>query len=221
MPNGAFYGAKNACEPLHIQYCYDDNSIKIVNCFYHDFSGLIAKVSIFDFNMTEVMSTMMDAKVAADGSEKISTIEIPKDITKVYFLKLELLDASGKQVSSNFYWLSSNGDEKADFTDLMKLPATNVNVTATSLRQEGNKGQLTVTIENPGTGLAFAVNPKILKMTSKDPVLPVFWEDNYITLLPKEKRTLQVEFDMKNLDGDKPFLKVDGWNVKMVEQEIK
>ena len=81
--------------------------------------------------MKEVLSNMMDAKVAADGSKKIFTLEIPKDITKVYFLKLELQDASGKQVSSNFYWLSSNGDEKADFTDLMKLPAANVNVTAT------------------------------------------------------------------------------------------
>jgi exo-1,4-beta-D-glucosaminidase len=221
MPNGAFYGAKTACEPLHIQYCYDDHSIKIVNCFYHDFAGLIAKVRIFDFNMKEVMSTMMDARVASDGSEKIFTIETPKDITKVYFLKLELQDASGKQLSSNFYWLSSNGDEKADFTDLSKLSSTNINVTASPIQQEGNKCKLTVTIENPGTGLAFAVNPKILKLTSKEPVLPVFWEDNYISLLPKEKRVLQVEFDLKNLDGEKPLLKVDGWNVSAIEKEIK
>jgi hypothetical protein len=221
MPNGAFYGAKSACEPLHIQYCYDDNSIKIVNCFYHDFTGLIAKVRIYDFNMKPVMSTMMDAKVAADGSEKISTLDIPKDITKVYFLKLELNDASGKLISSNFYWLSSNGDEKADFTDLSKLPSATVNVTASEIQQEGNKCKLTVTIENPGTGLAFAVNPKILKLTSKEPVLPVFWEDNYISLLPKEKRVLQVEFDLQNLDGEKPLLKVDGWNVSAIEKEIK
>jgi exo-1,4-beta-D-glucosaminidase len=221
MPNGAFYGAKTACEPLHIQYCYDDHSIKIVNCFYNDFNGLIAKVRIFDFNMREVLSNRMDARVAADGSEKISTIVTPKDITKVYFLKLELDDASGKQVSSNFYWLSSNGDEKADFTDLSKLPSANINVSASAMQKEGNKCKLTVIIENPGTGLAFAVNPKILKLTSKEPVLPVFWEDNYISLLPKEKRVLQVEFDLKNLDGEKPLLKVDGWNVNAVEKEIK
>jgi len=221
MPNGAFYGAKSACEPLHIQYCYDDHSIKIVNCFYNDFTGLKAKVRIFDFNMKEVSSVMMDAKVSADGSEKISTLDVPKDITKVYFLKLELLDAYGKQVSSNFYWLSSNGDGKADFTDLNKLPPANVNVTASAIQQEGNKCKLTVIIENPGTGLAFAVNPKILKLTSKEPVLPVFWEDNYISLLPKEKRVLQVEFSIKNLDGEKPLLKVDGWNVNAIEKEIK
>lgn len=220
-PNGAFYGAKSACEPLHIQYCYNDNSIRIVNSFYHDFKGLIAKVSIYDFNMKVVSSAMMDAKVDADGSEKISTLDIPKDITKVFFLKLELDDSSGKQVSSNFYWLSSNGDEKADFADLSKLPAANINATTSAIQQEGNKCKLTVTIENPGTGLAFAVNPKILKLTSKEPVLPVFWEDNYISLLPKEKRVLHVEYDLKNLDGEKPLLKVDGWNVSAVEKDIK
>jgi hypothetical protein len=171
--------------------------------------------------MKEVSSVMMDAKVSADGSEKISTLDVPKDITKVYFLKLELMDASGKQVSSNFYWLSSNGDEKADFTDLSKLPSASISVAATPIRQEGNKCKLTVTIENLGTGLAFAVNPKILKLTSKAPVLPVFWEDNYISLLPKEKRVLQVEYDLKNLDGEKPLLKVDGWNVSAIEKEIK
>jgi exo-1,4-beta-D-glucosaminidase len=221
MPNGAFYGAKTACEPLHIQYCYNDHSIKIVNCFYKDFTGLVAKVGVYDFNMKPVMLTMMDAIVAADGSEKIYTLDVPKDITKVYFLKLELLDASGKLVSSNFYWLSADGDDKADFTDLNKLPAANINVTASAIQQEGNKCRLTVTIENQGAGLAFAVNPKILKLTSKEPVLPVFWEDNYISLLPKEKRVLQVEYDLKNLDGEKPLLKVDGWNVIGIEKEIK
>jgi exo-1,4-beta-D-glucosaminidase len=221
MPNGAFYGAKTACEPLHIQYCYDDQSIKIVNCFYNDFKGLKAKVAIFDFNMKPVMSTMIDANVAADTSQKITTLNVSKDISKVYFLKLELADASGKEVSSNFYWLSSNGDDKADFTDLSKLPPASLNISASTIQLSGNKCKLTVTIENPGTGLAFAINPKILKLKSKDPVLPVFWEDNYISLLPKEKRVIHVEFDQKNLDGDKPLLKVEGWNVKATEKELK
>ena len=177
-------------------------------------------MKIFDFNMKEVYSNTMDAKVSADGSEKISTLSIPKDITKVFFLKLELQDASGKLVSSNFYWLSANGDEKADFTDLDKLPAASVNVTTSAISIEGSKCHLTVTIENPGQGLAFAVNPKILKLTSKDPVLPVFWEDNYFSLLPGEKKVLQVEYDITKLEGQKPLLKIDGWNVKAQEKEI-
>jgi len=221
MPNGAFYGAKTACEPLHIQYCYDDKSIKIVNSFYKEFNSLIAKVSVYDFNMKPVSSTTMNVHVDADASLKISTLDTPKDITPIYFLKLELLDKGTNQVSSNFYWLSSKGDDKADFTDLGKLPEANVNISYSDLKKEGNKFHLTVTIDNPGANLAFAVNPKILRLTSKEPVLPVFWEDNYISLLPKEKRVLNVEFDQKDLQGESPLLKVEGWNVKAVEKEIK
>ena len=221
MPNGSFYGAKTACEPLHIQYCYDDKSIKIVNCFYKEFKGLVAKINLYDFNMKVISSSKMDVAVESDANLKISTLDVPKDITKVYFLKLELDDAAGKQVSSNFYWLCSDGDEKADFTDLNKLPEANIIVTASDLKKEGNRCRLSMTIENPGTGLAFAVNPKILKLNSKEPVLPVFWGDNYFSLLPKEKRVLQVEFDLKDLNGEKPLLKVEGWNVNAVEKEIK
>jgi len=58
-------------------------------------------------------------------------------------------------------------------------------------------------------------------LTSKEPVLPVFWEDNYFSLLPKEKRVVRVEFEQKDLNGEKPLLKVEGWNVNAVEKEIK
>jgi exo-1,4-beta-D-glucosaminidase len=221
MPNGAFYGAKTACEPLHIQYCYDDKSIKIVNSYYKDFKGLVATISIVDFDMKKVLSTMLDVNVEADKSEKIYTVEAPKDISKVYFLKLELKDASGKLISSNFYWLSSKGDEKADFTDLNNLPSANINVNTSVIKKEGDICRLTVTLANPGNGLAFVVNPKILKLNSKEPVLPVFWEDNYISLLPGEKKEIKVEFDSKFLQGEKPLLKVEGWNVKAVEHELK
>jgi hypothetical protein len=163
----------------------------------------------------------MDANVVADTSQKAFKLDYPKEITNVFFLKLGLTDASGKLVSSNFYWLSAKGDEKADFTDLSKLPASSVNVTASALKKSGNNYSISVTIENPGTTLAFAVNPKILKLKSKEPVLPVFWEDNYFSLLPGEKKAVKVEFDSKYLDGDKPLLKVEGWNVAAQEKEVE
>jgi hypothetical protein len=192
-----------------------------VNCYYKDFKGLKASAKIFDFNIKEVWTKETEADVVSDDSKKIMTVDVPGDITKVYFLKLDLMEESGKEVSSNFYWLSSNGDEKADFTDLGKLPMTDVKVSASAIKKEDNKYVLSVTIENPGTGLAFAVNPKILKKTSLEPVLPVFWDDNYISLLPGEKRTISVEFYSKNLGGEDPVLKVDGWNVRAVVKELK
>jgi exo-1,4-beta-D-glucosaminidase len=221
MPNGGFYGAKTACEPLHIQYCYDDKSVKIVNSFYNEFKGLTATVKIYDFNMNLVSADSIETDVASVESQKVFSIDVPLDITKVYFLKLQLRDGAEKQLSSNFYWLCSGGDEKADFTDLSQLPKTDVEVTASPLQKDGSSCSVNITLENLGTGLAFAVNPKILKLSTHQPVLPVVWEDNYISLLPLEKRVIRVEFDLKSLDGDTPIIKVDGWNINTTEQEIK
>src|SRR5690606_19387426 len=55
-PNGGFYGAKKACENLHIQYTYDDGSIQIVNGYHKSFDKLNASVQVYDLNMTEKFS---------------------------------------------------------------------------------------------------------------------------------------------------------------------
>jgi len=219
-PNGAFYGTKTACEQLHIQYAYDDSSICVINGNYQDFNDLTASAKIYDFNMEEKCSDEVSIDVSADESKKVMDIDWPDNLGNVYFLKLELKDASGELISSNFYWLSAKGDENADFTDLNKLPEITLNVTATPVEKEGNTCSLDVTVENPSSSLAFFVNPKILKSNSKDLVLPVFWEDNYFSLLPGEKRTIKVHFNAEDLDGENPLLQVRGWNIKPYEMAL-
>ncbi|NSW95025.1 MAG: hypothetical protein HPY62_10015 [Bacteroidales bacterium] len=133
----------------------------------------------------------------------------------------ELSDQAGKFLSSNFYWLSSDGDEKADFTGLADLPQTNIRINVSPVQQKDGKSRITLTIENTGQSLAFGLNPKILRLTTKEPVLPVYWDDNYFSLIPGEKRVINVDSDTKNLKGDKVLLKIEGWNIKPSETEVK
>jgi len=222
MPNGAFYAARKACEPLHIQYCYNDNSVKIVNSRYSDFEGLKVSAKLYDFNMKEVWSqTAGGINTGADESKKIFDVKIPQNITPIYFLLLDLTDSKGTSLSSNFYWLSSAGDANADFTGLLKLPQANVTTRIISAYKEGNSFHLSVQFENRGKTLAFAVNPIILRQKTMQPVLPVFWEDNYFSILPGEKRTVKVEFYVDDLKGERPVLKTSAWNVKLSLMDIK
>jgi exo-1,4-beta-D-glucosaminidase len=218
-PNGSFYGTRKACENLHIQYSYDDHSIRIVNGNYVHFNELKATAKLYDFNLKEVLSKEVIADVKADDSKKVIMLDPPKGA--VSFLKLELLDNTGKEISSNFYWLSGKGDEKADFTSLNRLPKVNLNYSVSEKVKENDKYTVTVDIENPTASLAFFINPKIIMQNSKDLVLPIFWEDNYFSLLPGEKRQVKVEFNEKNLNGEVPALAIDGWNIVHVEQELK
>ncbi len=220
-PNGSFYGTKKACENLHIQYSYDDNSIRVVNGNYKDFSGLKATAKLYNMNMSEIYSTEAPVEIKSDESRKVFSIERPIGASDITFLKLNLIDNKGKEISSNFYWLSSKGDENADFMALNNLPETELNFSVTSVKQENGKYSAVVEIENPSDSLAFFVNPKIIKKDSKELVLPVLWEDNYFSLLPKEKRSIKVEFAAENLGGATPVLAIDGWNIKKAEKELK
>jgi hypothetical protein len=170
--------------------------------------------------MQEKYSKEVEASVGSDESKKIMEMQWPDDTLGIYFLDLRLTDASGKLVSSNFYWLSGKGDKRADFTGLKNLPEVTLNVPSTTSLKTGEKYSLEVTIENPSSSLAFFINPKIVKSFSQDLVLSVFWDDNYFSLLPGEKRTVKVEFNTRDLGGEKATLKVEGWNTKPWGKEL-
>ena len=104
---GSYFGTKKACEPLHIQYSYDDRSIAVVNSFLQEFKGLRASVSVLNLDLTEKFSKEVTLDIPPDGVKRVIAIPDIKDLSTTYFVKLELKDAEGKIRSSNFYWLST------------------------------------------------------------------------------------------------------------------
>jgi exo-1,4-beta-D-glucosaminidase len=44
-------------------------------------------------------------------------------------------------------------------------------------------------------------------------VVPIFWEDNYFSLLPGEQREVTAKYDLSALEGKDPVLAVDGFNI--------
>ncbi len=109
-PGGGYFGAKKACEPLHIQYSYDDQSIVVVNSFYTGFQGLKATAKVYNLDMAVKYSQEAALDIPADGVQKVFTIPEISGLTSTYFVDLALQDAGGKPVSSNFYWLSTKPD---------------------------------------------------------------------------------------------------------------
>jgi exo-1,4-beta-D-glucosaminidase len=220
-PNGSFYGTRKACEPLHVQYAYDDGSVQVVNGLYKDFTNLSVSAKLFNSGMEQIWTKDVKTDIKADESKKVISKEWPENPEDVFFLKLTLKDAEGKEISSNFYWLSSKGDANADFTSLNKLPQVSLKYSVQPLQKANGKYSVKVDIENTSNSLAFSVNPKILKAGSKELVLPVFWDDNYFSMLPAEKRQVTVQFSEEDLGGEAPVLAIDGWNIAHVEKELK
>ncbi len=226
-PAGGYFGAKIAMEALHPIYGYDDHSIWVVSSQYEDVKGLKLTTKIFDLDMTEKFSRENSLDAPADSTTKIFPLPEVPGLSPVYFLVLRLTNSEGKLVGSNFYWLSTKPEtldwaksnwwmtpteSYADFTALSQLAKVKLKVMDRTERK-GEESVTRVTVENPSKSLAFFVRLKVDKGVNGEEILPVIWEDNYISLLPGEKRELTATYRTSELGGEKPVVEVSGWNV--------
>jgi len=227
-PGGGYFGAKRAMEALHPLYGYDDHSIWVVSSQYGDVKGLKLTTKIYNLDATEKFSQENSVDAAADSTAKIFTLPDVSGLSNTYFLVLKLADSAGKLVGSNFYWLSTKPEtldwakstwwmtptaSYADFTAISQLSKVKLKVTDRTERK-GEDAVTHVTIENPSKSLAFFVRLKVDKGAKGEEILPVVWEDNYISLLPGEKREITASYRADELGTAKASVEVSGWNVE-------
>lgn len=222
---GGYYGTKQACELLHVQYSYDDHSIYVVNSVYKASPGLMVSASVYDMKLHELFhkTTQMDS--APDSSTK--AIDIPDSVfhsdSPVYFVRLELKDGAGKTLSHNFYWVPEKLAEfdwaktkytytpattYADLTALNSLPLARIEAT---MAIKGQKLQLR--LKNPSRALAFQLAAEALDANGKK-ITPQMWSSNYIELMPGEERDLSVQLPQHLKSTGDLSVTISGWNVK-------
>jgi exo-1,4-beta-D-glucosaminidase len=232
-PAGGYFGTKKACEPLHVQYSYDDRSIVVVNSRQEPSSGLAVTARAYDFSLKEIFSKETKVDLDADTSKQVLTIPpFPVEpAATVYFVKLALRDQDGKELSSNFYWLPAKLSKLdwdktpdtaftpiatfEDMTALNHLPRFRLEATA-KIEKSMNGARTCVILHNPSQNLAFQVHVGILKANSEEEILPVLWEDNYLELMPGESRELTARYLKTDAVGKDATLKVGGWNIEPV-----
>jgi hypothetical protein len=86
-------------------------------------------------------------------------------------------------------------------------------ISSAELTHQDENDVIHVRLQNPSSTLAFMVHLRVAKNQSGEDVVPIFWDDNYISLLPGEKRELSAEFAHKESSGGTPVLLLDGWNL--------
>ncbi len=229
MPTGAFYGAKKANEPLHISYNYGRRAIDVINNKLKKQKRLLADIRIFDFNLKPVLQKKISLGVI-DGRQTRQIFQLPArlKVTKTWFLDLKLYDPTGRLRSTNFYVLSTQRDKLdearstwfvtpesqfADLKMLQQLPAIKLKISS-SFKEKKDTTFVKVKLKNATDHLALMVHPDLKKKKSNTSVVPIFWDENYITLLPGEKRTVSGYCLTDDLDGEKPVVDVGGWNIK-------
>ena len=82
-----------------------------------------------------------------------------------------------------------------------------------TLSKGGKDKSLHAIISNPSPRLAFLTHLRVVNRQSGEDVAPIFWDDNYVSLLPGEKREITARFDSSAATQGELNLAVDGWNL--------
>jgi exo-1,4-beta-D-glucosaminidase len=228
VPAGGYFGAKKACEPVHVQYSYDDHSVGVVNSTYESMNGMKVSAKIYNIDAHEKASHDAPLDIGPDSSAKAFELPRVEGLSTTYFLRLQLHDSTGKLVSDNFYWLSTKLDTldwakkkdtvytpQKDFGDLSglnSLPQVTLS-TGAVVNNAARKDTVTVTVKNSSSSVAFMAHLRLTRGMDGDDVVPIFWTENYFSLLPGEERRVTGAYDATVLEGRSAVLLVDGYNV--------
>jgi exo-1,4-beta-D-glucosaminidase len=234
QPNGSFYAVRKACNPIHAIYRYGFDDIYLANEDLLDAKNLTMQIRVFDINSKEIFTDKWTGDIETNTSKFIYKLPEIKDLTSVWFLDLRIFDANNQEIDNSIYWLSTKPDvldyeaakalewpfhtpskEYADFTALDKLPK--IQLEYDYQYEKGTEtGKVTLKVTNPTNTIAFFTFFDLVDSETDLPILPVYWNDNYITLLPGESRTYDATYNLADSKAGKPVLKVNAWNVAQV-----
>src|SRR5205814_1272059 len=102
-PAGGYFGAKRACEPLHVQYSPVDRSVVVVNDTPEDATGLHVAASVLDFNLVEKFTR--EAAFDANQPESGARVSVANTGRALAFqVHLELIDPrDGREILPVFW----------------------------------------------------------------------------------------------------------------------
>jgi exo-1,4-beta-D-glucosaminidase len=206
-PAGAYFGARMANEPVHIQYSYDTHAIMLINHTLTPEHGLRAIIRVRNLDGSVPYERRLQGiDLAGNSARELERLPALPGLSRTWFIELELASAKGKSISRNVYWLSTQTDDLdwahsnwyltpvtryADLTPLQSLPTATSEVRAT-MRGEGAEDIITVTLTVPPSSGAVALfqHVSIRRSAGGELVLPILWSDNDVTLWPGESLTL-------------------------------
>ena len=218
-PNASLFAVLSAGEMVHIQFNESNGELQVINNLPDAFQGGTAHVTIYNLNGSVAYEHDSPVTASAATAVSLGAVQFPSVLSSVHFIKADLRDAAGKLVSTNFYWRAAP-EHQDDLTDLNKLAPVTLE-TQIARKDDDGKCQITVTLKNASSNIALMTHVQLRQKKSGDRVLPVFYDGNYISLVPNEQRTITMEADESALNGEDALVMVDGWNTTVAAASAK
>jgi len=209
---GGYFGFKHGAAPVHIQLNLNDSVVCVLNQKAVQTNPLIAFVTLYDMHGKMLSEEKNNITLQAHSLQLLNKVNLPVNTNEVFFLKLKLTDQD-RTVDENLYWLSNVSHSYEKLNELQKV---SVKALVTS---KGDK-QSAIKLSNPGNETAFFIRLKVLN-GSEELVLPAWFSENFVTLLPGEEKEINLDFSTGKYNSGLNDLRlvIEGWNVP--EQTVK
>lgn len=239
-PDGAYYGAKKGLRPLSVAFDYyaigDNSQARIIafNQTAGDALGLRVRVRVYDLDgkLRDDRSTNGIA-VPYNGATQVMALPRYPESSPVFFVRCQLFDGSGRLVVDNTYWQSQKDDDLgarandrvmtlrqdkwADMTALNTLLPVAVEMQA-SQTKIGKESHVTIRLRNPSGQIAFFERATLSAKRDGNEILPIIYDDNYITVFPGETAEIH---GIVQKDSKPRWVKLEGYNTPATAVPIK
>jgi beta-galactosidase/beta-glucuronidase len=207
-PTAAYFGCKKASEPIHIQWNPVFDNIEVVNYNAGNKAGLTAKARLINMDGSVQWEKETGLNCKEDSTAICFKLEFPKSLSSVHFIKLTLKEGD-KTISENFYW---RGLVDGNYQALHNLPTVKLQ-NNTKVEKSGQDWVLTTTLNNTTMTPVLMIRLKVVGTNSGERILPVFYSDNYISLMPGETKVITMKLKEEDTRGEKPVVDVSGYNL--------
>lgn len=217
-PNACLYGLRNGSEMLHAMCNPVDGMVMTVNNAFRYYHDVMLQVKTYDLAGKETLVSQVFCDISPTSVQKYFSVKKEMDSLKANkggFVVVRLLNANKEILSNNLYWLS---DETGVYSGLQQMSPAKINAEVKKV----DGGKLEVTLSNPGNNpVAFFNRVSLVDNKTGKRILPVFYSDNYVSVLPGEKKQLIIEYSPEVLKDANASVSISGWNVEDFKVNVK
>ena len=187
-PTGCYWGAKEACEPQHVQWNCLTNSVKVINTTSSRIENATVETEIFDMNGKRVAHQAKSGiDVEASNIAEAFVLDMPKSyIGDMLFIRMKLV-LNGVTKDTNFYW--TNQKKEYDYRALNGMPQAKLECSVTKV----SDAHYQLTLKNPTANVSFANRIRLVDAKTGERLLPTIMSDGYVTLMPSEELNVEIE----------------------------
>ena len=214
--SAAYFGAKEANRPLHVQLNLPDNKLVVLNTTLRDQPGMTVETRVVGLDGASLFTRTDSLDAKANDKTDLPDVPLAPILAQhgAALVELVLKGGDGKEVDRNFYW---RGEDEAAYRALDGLARTPLQMAVAPPTRDGDDTLVRVTLANQSRVPALEAKLTLVDGNGTQ-ILPAYYEDNYVSLLPGESRTIDIRYAASTPARD-PTINLRGWNVE--QQSMK